>query len=144
MELQCSGLDEQHWLSCHPSSAPNSIYQWLPTKPRLPGNLWKVMTEQQNHPVPHRCVFLIKNNRHLWTPRIYGATWSHRCYSKILDFLVIIYFANSLRLWNSRDNLPPKRKPKQKSSYNPPLPKKTLKIKINQIPLKQIFAMDAR
>lgn len=90
----------------------------------------------ESPPVPHRCVFLIKNKRHLWAPEIGGATWSHRSYSKRLDFLVIIYFVNSLRLWNSRGNLPPKRKPKQKPPYNPPSQKNPKNQKTKTNPLK--------
>lgn len=84
----CSARGQMSSIASHAThQPPNSIQQWLPTKPRLPGNLWKVLTEEQNHPLcPTDVCSFKKNIRHLWTPKVSGATWNHRCYSKRLDF----------------------------------------------------------
>lgn len=66
-------------------------------------------------PVPHRCVFLLKNNRHLRyleTLETTDVTAEDLIFKKFLK--ISICFANSWRLWNSRDDIQKKKKKHQR------------------------------
>lgn len=70
-QLQCLGLDEQ---LCLPSPTTSDF----PQGPKPLGISQRCWQCNRDTLVPNRRVFPIRNNRHLWTPELFGVSWNHR------------------------------------------------------------------
>lgn len=87
---------------------PAANYQWLLTKSKVSGNLSKVLTAQQKHPLYPADMYSLWRTTGTFELLSYLEpleTTDIKAKDFFFFIIIIIYFANSLRLWNSRENL---------------------------------------